>query len=115
MHALVLALMFTSQVQPWGVSPSPAQAAEQHRLAIEQQRVQAQQRELFARQQDLNTRLTLRDIEAARQPAVAPASPRPLGSPEAERLAREAQTRRTDEVRNGVGQIESWLDRTRPD
>lgn len=115
MHALVLTLMLAGQVQPWGVAPSPALAAEQHRLAIEQQRLQADQRELLARQLDLNTRLTLRDIEAARQPAIAPVSPRPLGSPEAERLAREAQTRRTDAVRDSVGQIDSWLDRARPD
>ena len=84
------------------------------RYEMERLRQQAQESETLARQQSLQTRLTLFEMQARRQaaPAAVPESPSPvLRSLERERAAREAATVRRQSTTEGVGQIDSWLDR----
>ena len=88
--------------------------ADQHRFEMDRLRAQADQREALARQLQLETRLNRQRIEAARQPEpVQPPALRALRTPEEERAAREAATRRRQSTSAGVGQIDSWLDRSR--
>ena len=88
--------------------------ADQHRYEMERLRSRADQRESFARQLQLETRLNRLEIEAARQPEpIQPPAYRALRTPEEERAAREAATRRREATAAGVGQIDDWLDRPR--
>lgn len=88
--------------------------ADQHRYEMERLRNQADQRQSFARQLQLETRLNRLEIEAARQPeSVQPPAWRAPRTPEEERAAREAATRRREATAAGVGQIDDWLDRPR--
>lgn len=112
----VLALSVSSagaQVRPWTpLGSAGASGLETQRYAIERQRQQAEASEALARQQALQTRLTLMELQARRTPSPTPADPTPaLRSPEQERAAREAATARRQATAQGVGQIDSWLDR----
>jgi hypothetical protein len=111
MLALALAALPTAAfAQTWTPRPGAPQdqgryQAEQHRQAMEQLRLQADQRQAFARQMEMEARLRRLRVEAARRPEPATAyAPRPLGSAEQERRARETQAA-------GTGQIDAWLDR----
>ena len=112
----VLALSVSSagaQVRPWAPIGTPGVSGlETQRYAIERQRQQAEAAEALARQQQLQTRLTLMELQARRTPSPTPDNPVPaLRSPEQERAAREAATARRQATTQGVGQIDSWLDR----
>ncbi|MNR45399.1 hypothetical protein D3C85_1642420 [compost metagenome] len=75
-------------------------------------RNQAAEREALAQQQRLQTQLTIQRLQAARQPT--PPLPPPTAytrSPEAERLAREVQAARREEMARSVTEIDAWLDR----
>ncbi|MDP3802557.1 hypothetical protein [Brevundimonas sp.] len=88
--------------------------ADRHRYEMDQLRARADQREALARQLQLETRLNRLGIEAARQPEpVQPPAWRALRTPEEERAAREAASRRRAATAAGVGQIDAWLDRDR--
>ena len=94
--------------------PGVAAAGDIQRYEMERVRQQAQESETLARQQSLQTRQTLMEMQARRQaaPAVVPDSSSPvLRSLERERAAREAATVRRQSTTEGVGQIDSWLDR----
>ena len=112
----LLALAAPAAAQSWppaGVDPHRHQA-DQHRHEMQRLRARADQREAFARQLELETRLNRLEIEAARQPEpIQPPAYRALRTPEEERAAREAATRRREATAAGVGQIDDWLDRPR--
>lgn len=94
--------------------PGVGGAGDIQRYEMERLRQQAQESETLARQQSLQTRLTLMEMQARRQaaPATVPDSASPvLRSLERERAAREAATVRRQSTTEGVGQIDSWLDR----
>lgn len=89
--------------------------ADQHRYEMDRLRAQAAEREMLARQQRLESRLTVLDLQAARQPAPpAPAPTAYVRSPEEARQAREAAAARQEDFVRGVGEIDAWLDRPRP-
>lgn len=99
---------------PYAAYPggAPAAIADRHRYETERLRNQAQANAALARQQALATRIERQRIEAARQRIDAPASaPRPLYSPEQERVLREGAAERRARTAQGVGQIDAWLDR----
>ena len=88
--------------------------ADQHRWEIERLRALSDANEALARRQRLETRLTLLELEAARAPAVVPPDGRPLASPEIERANREDAQRRGRTMREGILEIDAWLDRPTP-
>ena len=91
---------------------SGAGAGDAQRYEMERLRQQSQESEALARQQSLQTRLTLMELQARRQPASPPESPSPvLRSVERERAARETATVQRQSTVQGVSQIDSWLDR----
>ena len=102
-----------AQVAPyWRYGVSGAAAGDVQRYEMERLRQQGQESEALARQQSLQTRLTLMELQARRQPAPPPESPSPvLRSVERERAAREAATTRRQSTVQGVSQIDAWLDR----
>jgi hypothetical protein len=107
---LVAATPALAQVRSW--TPYGATGLDQQSYRIEQQRQQAEASEALARQQALQTRLTLMELRARRVPAPTTDSPGPAPrSLEQERTAREAATARRQTTAQGVGQIDSWLDR----
>jgi len=123
MFLLMAAAPLAANAQTWPGWPGPpppgydpgSAIADQHRIEMDRLRGQAAEREAFARQQRLQTRLTIQQLEAARQPT--PPLPPPTAyvrSPEEERRAREAQTARREEMVRGATEIDAWLDR-RPD
>lgn len=90
----------------------PNALAERHRYEMDRLRAQSDQRDAFAKQQQLNSRLTVLELQAARQPdLVQPAPIPPLRTVEQARAEREAATRRREATTQGVGQIDAWLDR----
>jgi hypothetical protein len=118
----VLPLAANAQTWPgWPAPPPPgydpgSAIADQHRIEMDRLRNQAAEREALAQQQRLQTRLTIQQLEATRQPAL-PAPPQTAYAPrtlEQERQAREAQATRREETVRGVTEIDAWLDR-RPD
>ena len=118
MRALIALMLFAlpapALAQSWTPDwrGSSISTADRHRWEMERLRARSDANEALARQQRLETRLTVLDLQAARQPAVAPPKDwRPLGSPEAERARREAVERRGQTVRESVSEIDSWLDR----
>lgn len=118
MALMLLALPAPALAQSW---PAPdwrdpaVSTADRHRWETERLRARSDAAEALARQQRLETWLTLLELQAARQPAVAPPQDwRPLDSPEAERTRREGVERRGQTLREGVSGIDSWLDRRPP-
>lgn len=96
---------------PYGPGPTISMA-DRHRWEMERLRALSDANEALARQQRLASRLTVLELQAARQPAVMPPSDwRPLASPEVERGRRERTERHGQAVRDGVSEIDSWLDR----
>ncbi len=99
---------------PYAPYPGGAAAAiaDQHRYENDRLRSQAQANAALARQQQLETQIRRQQIEAARgqtSPLLTP--PRPLYSPEQERVLREGAAERRARTSEGVGQIDDWLDR----
>lgn len=126
-RAFILAVAFAvatpvvAQVPPY--VPRPGEApfdynryqADQNRAEMERLRAQADQREASARQLETEARLRSLRIQAARPPEpVQPPGTRILRSPEEERATRRAATARRQTTAAGVGQIDAWLDRSRP-
>ena len=94
---------------PGGV---PAAIADQHRYENERLRLQAQSGAALARQQQAETYQRRLEIEAAREPIIAPSVPaRPLYDADRERSLREGAAARRAQTRQGVSQIDDWLDR----
>lgn len=115
---LLLAIVLTAaatgaQAQSWSrpIDRHDAQL-DRHRANMDRLRLEADQRDLRARQGQLDARLTRREIEDRRQPE--PVQPYAVRAPTVEeaRVAREAATRRRGTTAAGVGQIDSWLDRS---
>ncbi|HEY1071427.1 MAG TPA: hypothetical protein VGE49_00740 [Brevundimonas sp.] len=97
---------------PPGYDPGSA-IADQHRIEMDRLRNQAAEREALAQQQRLQTRLTILQLQAARQPTP-PLPPPTAYAPrtlEQERQAREAQDARREQMVRGVTEIDAWLDR----
>lgn len=120
MRSLLLALLIAApapalaQVPPpvpqAGQIPGPADIAAWHRYRDDTRRAESDIRAAYARQQDLEARLTVLELQAARQaPTVYPEA-RPHLSPEAQRALNEADARRHDASRRQVGEIDAWLD-----
>lgn len=81
---------------------------------MERLRARADQRDASARQQALESRLNRLEIQVARQPELAqPPAWQALRTPDEERAARKATTRRGQSMTAGVSQIDAWLDRSR--
>ena len=93
-----------------GQIPGPADIAAWHRYREDARRAGADAREAFARQQDLEARLTVLELQAARQAPVYYPDARPQLSPEAQRALDESSARRHDESRRQVGEIDAWLE-----
>lgn len=111
---LLLALPGPALAQSWTPPDwrgAEASTADQHRREMERLRAQADANEALARQQRLETQLALLGLQAARQPAVAPPADWPLGSLEDERARRQGAERRGQAAREGVAEIDRWLDR----
>ncbi|MDO9609524.1 MAG: hypothetical protein Q7J26_13455 [Brevundimonas sp.] len=101
-------------VPPYGAYPGgvPAAIADQHRYENDRLRRQSEANAALARQQQVETRQRLTQIEAAREPTVSPAAPaRPLYDVAQERSLREGAAARREQTRQGVSQIDDWLDR----
>jgi hypothetical protein len=108
--ALLIAAPASAQVQPWR-GPYPT-VGEQHRWEMDRLRYQADAQAAHARQLQLESRLTVLELQAARQPAlVPPPAYRALRSPSEERALRESAAVRGRSVGSTVGQIDAWLDR----
>lgn len=112
-RSLLPALVLTLLAAPAAAQVySPYTAGDRHRDAMERLRIQADQRDAFARQQAADARLTVLELQAARQRPLpesqAETAPRTL---EQRRAERESQTRRREAVVSGVGEIDAWLDR----
>ncbi len=115
MRALIALALMTLPAPALAQSRVEPRAAvgDQHRWAMEQLRARADANEALARQQRLEARLTVLELQAARQAAPIVKVPdwRPLRSPEEERAARESATVRRQETVRSVTQIDAWLDR----
>lgn len=93
-----------SQVAPYEADPHRYQV-ERHQARMESLRDQADMRAATARRMEIETRLTLRELEAARRPPTPYVDHAP---PPADPDAAAARHRRT---RDTVTQIDAWLDR----
>ncbi|CAN5192530.1 hypothetical protein BH09PSE1_BH09PSE1_12010 [soil metagenome] len=83
-----------------------------HRYEMDRLRAQAEQNQALAQSQALQTQMTIRSLQAARQTTpVIPEPVRPLTLEEARRL-RETTEARTATASRSTSQIDSWLDRT---
>jgi hypothetical protein len=99
--------------QPWSAYPggAPAAIADQHRYENERLRLQAQTNAAQARQQQAETRQRLLELQTARD-AASPAVPaRPFVDPAQARTAQAQADARREQTRQGVNQIDKWLDR----
>ena len=114
--ALAGATGATAQVvsHPFGAYPG-ATISEQHRYEMDRLRAHSDQQDALARQQRLDTRLTLMELQARRQPApveIAPYYATQTPTLEQQRARREAATIQSKTVLRGVSQIDAWLDRS---
>lgn len=99
--------------QPYSAYPggAPAAIADQHRYENERLRLQAQTNAAQARQQQAETRQRLMELQTARD-AASPAVPaRPFVDPAQTRATQAQADARREQTRQGVNQIDSWLDR----
>lgn len=120
MRSLLLALLIAApvptlaQVPPpapyAGQIPGPADVAAWHRYREDARRAGADARAAYARQQDLEARLTILELQAARQAPVGYPDTRPQLSPEPQRALDASAARRHDETRRQVGEIDAWLE-----
>ena len=114
-----LAAPATAQVAPPlprpGLTVDPHRyQADRHRYEMQRLRRQADDRAAFARRLQLESQLSRMEVDAARQPDLAPpAGYRALRSPEEERALRLSATERRETVQSGVGEIDAWLDQGR--
>lgn len=101
-----------AQSRPYGHPWPGATVGDSHRYEMDRQRALSDQRAAEARTHQSEARLTVLEIQAARQPPLYPgyavAAP---GSPEQERREREAATERRRTVTRETTQIDDWLDR----
>lgn len=100
--------------QPWSAYPggAPAAIADQHRYENERLRLQAQTNAAQARQQQAETRQRLLELQTARDAAASPGVPsRPFVDPAQTRAAQAQADARREQTRQGVNQIDKWLDR----
>lgn len=109
---LSLATPALAQVRPGDPFPQMS-VGERHRYEMERLRAINDGQAALARQQALQTRLTVLELQAVRQPPPLPAPSPYVRSPEQERAAREAATTRREATQDAVGQIDDWLDRGR--
>jgi hypothetical protein len=102
---LLTATGAAAQVAPYGADPHRYQV-ERHQARMDSLRLQADARADTARRLDAETRLTLRELEAARQPPTpyVESAPPPVDPEDSS-----ARHRRT---REAVTQIDDWLART---
>lgn len=101
-------------VPPYGAYSGgvPAAIADQHRYENDRLRRQSEANAALARQQQVETRQRLMQIEAAREPTGSVLVPaRPLYNVDQERALREGAAVRREQTRQGVTQIDEWLDR----
>ena len=107
--ACALSAPATAQTPPW----SGASSLERHRYETGRLRADSDLREVEASLQRLETQQRLYELEAARRP---PPELQPLysqpDSPEQAQAAREAATRRRQDVVSGATQIDDWLYRS---
>ncbi len=116
--AVVAATSATAQAwrpyqPPYAAYPggTAAAIADQHRYENERL-LAAQAGAALARQQQLETQIRRQQLEAARRQAdPLPTPPRPLYSPEQERVLRQGAAERRARASEGVTQIDDWLDR----
>lgn len=93
-----------AQVAPYGTDPHRYQV-ERHQARMESLHLQADARADTARRLDTETRLTLRDLEAARQP------PTPYVEQAAPPSDPAVTTERHRRTREAVAQIDDWLEK----
>lgn len=105
----------SAQGQAWRPGLPGTTVADAHRYEMESLRARSDANTNLARQQQLNTRLTIQDLQSARQPAPVQPSYRPLRSLDQERVLRQSATQRRERLSQEVGQIDDWLDRPEPD
>ena len=111
---LILSLATPALAQTRPGEPFPQMSVgERHRYEMERLRTINDGQAALARQQALQARLTVLELQAARQPAPLPAPSPYLRSPEQERAARQAATTRREATQDAVSQIDDWLDRGR--
>lgn len=111
--ALILFSAFAAPAAAQVVPYPGATPLEQHRYETQRLRAETDRRAAEARLYQLETQARRREIEAARQPPLYVEPYRPLGTPEQERMAREAATARRQAIVTGATQIDDWLDRSR--
>jgi len=101
-----------AQSRPYGHPWPGATVGDSHRYEMDRQRALSDQRAAEARAHQSEARLTVLEIQAARQPPLYPGyAVAPSGSPEQERREREAATERRRTVARETTQIDDWLDR----
>ena len=111
---LILSLATPALAQTRPGEPFPqVSVGERHRYEMERLRAINDGQAALARQQALQTRLTVLELQAARQPPPLPAPSLYVRSPEQERAARQAATTRREATQDAVSQIDDWLDRGR--
>lgn len=93
---------------------APAAIADQHRYENDRLRRQAETNTALARRQQAETYQRRLEIEAARELAPPSGGPaRPLYTVEQERGLREGAAARLETIRQGVSQIDDWLDQAK--
>lgn len=111
---LILSLATPALAQTRPGEPFPQMSVgDRHRYEMERLRAINDGQAALARQQALQTRLTVLELQAARQSPPLPAPSLYVRSPEQERAARQAATTRREATQDAVSQIDDWLDRGR--
>lgn len=101
-----------AQSRPYGHPWPGATVGDSHRYEMDRQRALSDQRAAEARAHQSEARLTVLEIQTARQPPLYPGyAVAPAGSPEQARREREAATERRRTVTRETTQIDDWLDR----
>lgn len=123
LSALIAAAASTATAQTPGQTPpygqplsaypggAPTAIADQHRYENERLRLQAQTNAAQARQQQAETRQRLLELQAARDTASPSVPSRPFVDPAQTRAAQAQADARREQTRQGVNQIDKWLDR----
>jgi hypothetical protein len=123
LSALIAAATSAATAQPQGQIPpygqpgttypggAPAAIADQHRYENERLRLQAQTNAAQARQQQAETRQRLLELQTARDAASPAVAARPFVDPGQTRAAQVQADARREQTRQGVSQIDAWLDR----
>lgn len=109
------AIPLVAQTQTWRPDLPGTTTGDIHRHEMDRLRLRSEANSNLARQQQLNTRLTIQELQSAREPTPVQPSYRPLRSLEEERAFRKSATQRRQRLSQDVGQIDNWLDRQTPD